>query len=430
MPQFGGEVSGGSARTPLWGTGGSQRLAMVAVWIIATVFLLRVSPLLTDQDDYLRYYFGGWVGWQTLSGHRQDLADELRRAYDRLDDDVQRSRLRAAATTYSPLVVLRVGIAEPLRRFFGVPLVSWALVVPTIEWLVVLIVAARWATRQRLSLSPAWFIGSGIALGWLHLHTYPFLPAPRGFSVLAAGLALAALLAGGNRLTIRALLVLGAVAHPYQQLINLAVVGAAAMVLLPASERRAQRRTLAGHGAVAVVALIACFALALLFNLESSLGVTRLRGVSSMQTPFSVWLGNQWAAYRLVVILGIPLVTVAYWYQRRQAFHIGVLYAVSIIVPAFVVSGNYYAGEYLSRIGGAWQAVLLVYLLRLGSRPPPYLSRLQQSALTLLVLMLMAAGLDNIGCAINPTCEIRPLYEMGTFVIGPVEQEVIRLMPP
>ena len=160
----------------------------------------------------------------------------------------------------------------------------WILGGQTLFWAA--IVAFALARTRRAARGPAaWFLAVGLALAWIHAHTSPLYPVPRAFACLSP--------AWRWRWRRRALparwsaacVVLAALAHPYNQAMNLAVALPAAAVLAGTPAAPALR-----HRAGAKLALVALGALALL---RRRLALASPRGLSVVrilgEQPTGTW---------------------------------------------------------------------------------------------------------------------------------------------
>jgi len=89
----------------------------VLVPVILVVFLVRNLPLLSNRDDFLRLYFGGYVGCVMLAGGpaASRVQDELAASSDAFADEYRASRFKVARTPYSPLTLALVCAAEQVR---------------------------------------------------------------------------------------------------------------------------------------------------------------------------------------------------------------------------------------------------------------------------------------------------------------------------
>src|SRR5688572_8178350 len=94
------------------------------------LFLVRNAPLLANRDDFLRLYFGGYVGCATLRGGEAArlLHPELAAAGASFGDEYRASRFKVAQTPYAPLTLALVCGAERVRAWRPeVGMATWAL---------------------------------------------------------------------------------------------------------------------------------------------------------------------------------------------------------------------------------------------------------------------------------------------------------------
>ena len=160
-------------------------------------------------------------------------------------------------------------------------------------------------------------------------------------------------------------------AHPYSQAINLAVALPAALVVAGTAAAPAlwSRRGLA---LATMAAASVAVALAVLYaaNPRSALGVGAILGERA-----TIDLGHNWAMsrtllQRLSVGIGLPLGALVFRYAgvRRTAV-LGAFFFATLLAAALLPPSGHYPTEYLSRVGGAWSAVLLGLCLRCDLLP-------------------------------------------------------------
>lgn len=335
---------------------------------ILVLFLFRNAPLLSNRDDFLRLYFGGYVGCVSVRGGAP--ADLVRReiaaAEKTFGNELRASRFKVAQTPYSPLTLALVCGAEGVRaRLPDVDLATWALGIQTASWLALLAGAAMVARRQLPGGPRAWFLVVGLSLVWMHVHTTPFLPSPRAIAGLATGLALALVITGRGEPWAHACVVVGALSHPYNQAINLAIAAA----FVPAV---AGTRATAGWrpGMALRVALTAGAALALALavvnrvNPRAAVAVDELWGYHELSV-LTNWAANRPAVYRLLGTVGLPLAALVLRYAGAgRAALAGMAFALTVAAPAFLWPAGLYPGEVTNRVGGAWVAALFALCLR------------------------------------------------------------------
>lgn len=344
------------------------RVLRVLLLVIAVIAVLRTMPLAANVDDQVRLYFGGYVGRVQLAGGApaQDLAAALQAARERIADPYLTSRFAAAHTPYSPLEVAVAAAAEFIRPLLPeVRILPWILGVQTALWLFVLAVADR--ARARLpECSLAWFLAAALALSWIHPHTQPFSPVPRAFACLFTGLALALAATGASARWAVACALAAAASHPYNQVVNLGVVlPAAAVVGGTELAPHLRSRTAMKIAAIACAAVVVALAIVWLAHSGRGADVGAMLGDKTAFDPAQSWRAARPAALRLAIGIGLPLTALVGRYGGvGRAVAVGALFAATVLAAACLQPSGYYAGEYVSRVGGAWVALLFGLGLR------------------------------------------------------------------
>lgn len=336
--------------------------------VIAATFAFRASPLTANVDDHVRLYLGGRVGAVQLRGgtRAEELRVELHGTTESIRNEFLASRFVAAQTPYSPLSIAWVAALEVVRPIFGPErILPWILRTQTLLWAVMLTVAL-WA-RRRLPACPVhWFVATGLTLAWIHAHTSPFYSVPRSFACLFTGLAVALGSTGASARWAAACLALAAVAHPYTQAMNVSVALPAGAILAGTAAAPALRgRAGLALALAAIVTVAGAAVLTYAANPRGTLGVGAILGERATFDFARNWRLSEIPMQRLAVGIGIPLSALAYRYAGvgRAAILAGFL-AATLLAAGVLPPVGHYPTEYLSRIGGAWSAVLLGLCLR------------------------------------------------------------------
>jgi hypothetical protein len=345
----------------------AQAVALLLPAILA-VFVVRNLPLLANRDDFLRLYFGGYVGCATLrGGERAALVQaEVAAAGDALAGEYEASRFKVAQTPYAPLTLALVCAAEVARAGLSPgDLAAWALGVQTAAWLALLGAAAALARFRLPRGAPFALAVAGLSLVWMHVHTSPLLPAPRAVAGLGTALALALVLSGRAERWAYACVAVAALSHPYNQAINLAVAVAFVLAVGGTAAAAGCRPAMAARVAVvASLAIVTGYAVVRLANPRPGVSVDELWGYRHAALAVN-WGANGPAVRRLVLAVGLPLAALVFRYAgAARAAAVGALFVVTVALPALVWPAGLYPGEMSNRVGGAWVAALLALCLR------------------------------------------------------------------
>jgi hypothetical protein len=342
-------------------------LALVLPAALA-LFVLRNLPLLANRDDFLRLYCGGYVGCVTLrgGGEAARMPAALAAIEGAFADEYTRSRFVVAQIPYSPLTLALVCLAEGARSIAGaVDLARWTLAVQTALWLVLLAAAAALAGRVLGTPAVVAFAVVGLGLAWIHVHTNPLLPVPRCVAALGTAMAMALLLTGRSEAWAHGWLAVAAFAHPYNQALNLAIAGSAALVLRGSPAGSGWRDRIAlrlALGAAATVALAVAVVRAANPRGQVAIGEMWAHGANVLAQN---WAANRGAVARLVLLLGVALTAAVFRLAgARRAGIIAALFVTSVTLPALLWPAGVYPGELPNRVGGAWAAVLFAIALR------------------------------------------------------------------
>jgi hypothetical protein len=260
-----------------------------------------------------------------------------------------------------------------------------------VSWLILLAAAGGLLRRVLGTAALAAFAAAGLALVWIHVHTNPLLPVPRCVAVLGTAIALALLLTGRAEGWAHAWLALAALAHPYNQALNLAVGGLAALMLrgTPAAGgwRDARAARLAASGAAAVALALG---LVRMVNPRGQVSIGEMWALGASDAWLN-WAANRGAVLRLVLLLGVALTAAVLRLSgARRAAAIAVAFVASVTLPALLVPAGVYPGEVSNRVGGAWAGVLFALALR--GDLLPRLDRLGPRAAAPAALALAAAA--------------------------------------
>jgi hypothetical protein len=361
------------------------------------LFLVRNAPLLANRDDFLRLYFGGYVGCATLAGGAEAklVKEELAATGRAFGDEFRASRFTAAQTPYSPLTLGLVCAAERARPGWpGIDLATWALGVQTLSWLGLLAAAAALTWRALAEGALASFVAIGLSLVWMHVHTSPLVPAPRGMASLATALALVLVLTGRGEPWAHLCAVVAALAHPYNQALNLCVATASLVAVAGTAATAGWRPRMAARVALtAAVALACAFAIVRLANPRGVVSVGELFGYEDA-TLLLNWAANRPAVYRLVFTVGLALVALVFRYAGpRRAAVVAALFLGTVGAPALLWPAGLYPGEVSNRVGGAWVAVVFALGLR-GDLVPDFsgMTPRRRTAAAAAILFVAGAG--------------------------------------
>lgn len=344
----------------------SRALAALLV-ALSAVFAYRTAPLVANVDDHVRLYFGGYVGSVQLRGGARAAAlrRELQAATERFEDEYLASRFVTAQTPYSPLTLASVAVADAIRPLLRpARALPWILAEQTLLWAAMLALALR--ARAALPACPLpWFLAVGLALAWIHAHTSPLYPVPRAFACLFTGIALALAATGAPARWAAGCLVIAAAAHPYNQTMNLAIALPVAVLLAGTPAAPSLRRGTAVRLAVVAVAALAVSMLIVYAASPRGLSVVRMWGEQQRLDVAGNWSVSRTLVQRLSVGVGLPLAALVYRYCGwPRAALVTALFLVTVIAAATLQPAGHYPTEYLSRLGGAWAAVLLGLCLR------------------------------------------------------------------
>jgi hypothetical protein len=401
--------------------------------VLSAVFAWRTAPLAANVDDHVRLYFGGYVGLKQLAGGPQAAAlrTELQRSTLGFRDEYLASRFVTASTPYSPLTLAAVAVAETLRPLLPpTRVLPWVLGEQAVLWALILGLALR--ARALLPACPLpWFLALGLTLAWIHGHTSPFYPVPRAFACLLTGLALALAATGASFRWAAACALLAAASHPYNQAVNLAVALPAAAVLAGTPAAPAlTRQTGLRLGAVAVAALGASLLMLYVANPRGDFGVGGILGERLVFDPAGSWRMSRTPLQRLIVAVALPLGALVLRYCGwRRATVLGAYCAATLVAAATLQPAGHYPTEYLSRVGGAWVAVLFGLCLR-GDLLPDLSALVPARGAAVVVctaLVTLPAAFPELTGV--PNVVHRPLRGWpGGIRLSPVEEECIRLL--
>jgi hypothetical protein len=416
----------------------TARALTVVLILIAVVFARRVMPLAANVDDHFRLYFGGYVGLVQLAGGEaaRSLGEELRSSTRRFADRYLAARFVTAQTPYSPLTTATVAAAEAARPFLpavrGVP---WVLGVQTLAWLAVLALAL-WLRARLPACGTAWFLAVGLALTWMHVHTSPFLPAPRAVTCLFTGLSLALAATGTSERWAALCLFLAAAAHPYNQAVNLAVVlPATALVAGTAAAPALRGRTALRLAGLAVAGVAVAVLAVAAGGPGAGVDLGNMWGERRVLDPVASWRTAQPLALRLTALVGLPTVALVLRSGgRARAAGMAALFVASVVAASTLQPVGDYPGEYLQRIGGAWVAFLFGLCLRedpLGRLPSMRAPRRLAVAAAVVLASLPAAFPELAGVRGTTHQPLRG-WPGGALLtmdgLGRVEAECMRIM--
>lgn len=417
--------------------GSSLARFSITVYVIVLLALLfiRFAPFIANRDDFVRYYFGGYVGSVQIRGGEKSraLREELERASSNLPSTHDRLRFYAGKTPYVPFFIVTTPIGMAMFDLVSdISLATWILGFHTLLWAIGILGGALFIFRNPQMCSTLWFLAAGVVMAWLNVHTSPFLPVPRGVATLACGMALACYLRGGKTRPIILFLVAGSLFHSIQNLVN---VGAMFLFLLlvwsdrPLEFLRSVRTWRIGFAAVAA----ALIGTALVW-VANSMSFPQFSSMLDVRTQYDLWGNwdvNREAFETTVRSLG-PLLLLLLFLEKGwrrtlacAALFLGGLLAVSFLGP----SGTYYQGEYVQRLAAIWTLILFALLLRRDLfralsdsivRRKVWLA----SGIVLVCLLFLWRSFD----AWNPTLTWQRYVAPSEKEWGPVETECLRIL--
>jgi hypothetical protein len=163
----------------------------------------------------------------------------------------------------------------------------------------------------------------------------------------------------------------------------------------------------AATGSAAVAAALAVVALA---NPRSSLALAGLLGERPVFNPAGAWALLGTPVFRLSVAVGLPLVALVFRYcGRGRAAALAVYVAVTLVSAATLPPAGHYPGEYLSRVGGGWVAVLFGLCLRQDLLPDLTSAAVGRRAAVIAATVLVALPAAVPELANVPSAIHRPL---------------------
>ena len=374
----------------------AQVLAVLLPAILG-LFVVRNAPVLANRDDFIRLYFGGYVGCTNLRGGQtaSALHRELAAAGAAFGDEYRASRFKVAQTPYAPLTLVLVCGAERVRAWVHeVHLATWALGVQTGSWLALLAAAALLAWRRLPRGALAAFVAAGLSLVWMHVHTNPLQPSPRAMACLGTSLALALVITGRSEGWAHACAIAAALSHPYNQAINLVIVIAFVLAIAGTPATAGWRRTVAARvGVTGALAVGVGLVMVRWASPGPGASVDEMWGYRDAGL-LAHWTANRAAVYRLVLAIGLPVTALALRYAGwARALAVAGLFALTVAAPAFVWPAGLYPGEMSNRVGGAWVAALFALCLR-GDVVPDFaaMSPRRQRTAAAAVLLTATAG--------------------------------------
>lgn len=351
--------------------------------LIVVAFLasaLKLLPLFNSRDDFIRYYYGGYVGFVQVWGtawQQQMVAQQRVKAAASLAP-YELSRFATALTPYSLWNVFIVGMAEAIRSNLPMAMAidDYVLWVYTLWW-GVLLPTQMWIIRKSVpGLSAYWFLLLFVVFTAVLPHTPLMAPVPRAFSVMATTTGLCLLLCGRKLVAANACLALACLAHPYQQLVNGAVVIIFAVAAWPgALKQHARDRALWATMAVQLVILIICFGWMWAITPYGAGNLGGILGVAHhSRDALAVLKANLqglWAK-RSFTSVCLSLITVgvaaAVHTQKRAGLRIAATMTVLSLAMLWL-DGGYYTNEYLFRFLLAVNGISFVALLLWQPKP-------------------------------------------------------------
>jgi hypothetical protein len=408
-----------------------------AIYAFSLLLLLgvRFAPLMANRDDFVRYYFGGYVGFVQIRGGESAtrLQDRIEGSVSSLPSTHDKLRFLAGRTPYVPLFVATTPLGmRAYEQTSSVHPGTWILSYHTLLWAMGIAASALFVQRTPAVASASWFLAAGVLVAWLNPHTSPFVPVPRGVTTLAAGLALACYLGGTASRPVLFLLALAPLFHPYQQLANVGMIFLfLLLVWTDGPIELLRRRSTWTMGAVAVTAACAGIVLVWLANGGRSPEFGSMLDRRSGFDLWSNWSGNREAFENSLKSVGIPLVALV-WIEKGfpRSLRCAALFAGGLVLVAFLgQSGGFYPGEYVHRWAAMWTVVLFALLLRRDlfrvlSRSIDGRSLRIAGGIALSCLLFLYLSID----AWDPAGAWRRFAPPSTKEWGPVETECFRLL--
>lgn len=413
----------------------TQFVITIYVSLLLILLAIQFAPFASNRDDFIRYYFGGYVGSVQIRGaeRSQVLQKKTEDAMSRLPSTHDKLRFGAGRTPYIPFFIATTPIGMAIfEQTSGIHPATWILGFHTLLWVIGILAGALFIFHNPRICSTAWFLAAGVAIAWLNVHTSPFLPIPRGASTLAAGLALACYLSESKTRYIIMFLVLGAFFHSYQHLMN---IGAIFLFLVLIWSDRPLEFLRSGStwkmGASAVLTALAGIAIVWYANSMSFLRFDSLLDATAEYDVWANWEVNREAFEMSVRNLG-PLLLILLFLEKGWKTTLGcaVVFLGGFLVAALVgPSGAYYQGEYVLRLAAMWSVIVFALLLkrdlfRALKDSIVRNSRWVTTGIALLCLVFLWKSFD----AWNPETAWKRFVVPSAIEWGPVETECLRIL--
>jgi hypothetical protein len=364
--------------------------ALAAVGV--AVAMVASLPLLSNADDAMIYYSGGYVAAARLGLAPRTVADPI--TILDVSSDVERGRRKTMLSAYALVWIPQAALLDAVRRAAapGISLGTWIVCSATVIglcWVTAMFFVLRRSCPQH---SLAWLLIVLLVTVFIHQHTRPPDPVPRNLSTFACGMAAGiALMRRKADSRVWALLALAACLHIFQQALTLSVIAGVVLLMQPA---RLRDTVLPGFLCVA-----AAFGLAMLASSVPLQQPSAILASSGGGGVAANWAKNSVAVIQVCRYMA-PLVAVLVWSLSdiRRGLLAGMAVVVTVAAAGLLTDPGPYLGEYPNRLGGAWNCAIFALLLQrdwltaiAALRAP---SRQWAMAAAVVLLVVMVARMD------------------------------------
>lgn len=408
----------------------------IAIYVSLLLILLatRFAPFISNRDDFVRYYFGGYVGSVQIRGGEKSrtLREQIEKAASSLPSAHDKLRFDVGRTPYVPIFLATTPIGMALfEQLSGIHPATWILVFHTALWTLGILASTLFVLGNPRLCSASWFLAAGVAVAWLNVHTSPFVPVPRGVSTLAAGLALACYLTEPQVRYATVFLALGSLFHPFQHIMNVALIFLFIFAISSPRPMAFLRSASTWRiGASTVLAALVGVAIVWFANAMSWPSVTSMLDARAEYDVRGNWSVNQEVFEISCRNLG-PVLLVIVLLERgwKRMLGCGALFVGSLLAAALLGPSGAYPGEYVHRVAAMWSAILFALLLKrdlfrelmgsiAGKRPWAAIG------IVLACLLFLWRSFD----AWNPGTAWKQFVAPSAKEWGPVETECLRML--
>ena len=201
-------------------------LKNLAIIFIVSSLILISSPLLSNSDDHIRYYFGGLVGLATILGEDSSLSERIRHSdqmAQTLEIGLELSRYKTARNPYSLILIPISGVVYILTKLTGISELVLVLAVHTGLWYAFWLLGYLFLHRFHKELNlKTLFLVLLLSMVLIRTITTPFDPLPRTLCLIFTLYSLYQLRDKGNIYFSIVTISLASLFHPYNQLLNFA----------------------------------------------------------------------------------------------------------------------------------------------------------------------------------------------------------------